>query len=811
MDHLRASFTLLTIDGDKLPTEFRIFGSGWNATAKGEFLFDDEAAEQIMSAYREHGTDIMIDLEHLSVAAEEVTGDARNFDSDARGWCSLAVRNGELWAVNVSWTPDGAKRLKERRQRYVSPAFATDEEMRPIEIHNVALTSIPATHQSLPLVASRTINRGLGTMTPEQMILLARLVREGKTPEQVLQILSMDVKTLQAVVKAMGGDPSGDLATLIGTITAFAQELADAATGKTPEPTPEPVADALAEGAPEEEDETLTDGEAAPPKDEEETASLMRAIIAKTGKTTLSDSIGEIERWKKSALEQAQNQAILAAERKVLESNERRDLIIQLIKLGKESPATAWVNSDGKTPAGYLATIPLAELRERVQQFKGAPNTETAGTPMASPITQTNLVELSEYEQNRIRSTAKRHNTDYDVALAKYIEVKEQQTRGAKPRGNQAQKLLSRKLEQGHVLANTSGRFGHSELTLLSTPVQPIEQFGASSQRALEEFRLEYNATLASLPMPWSETIGTVLPGGSLKDTYPITFDAVKYRERIAQNAVAGSSQSADVSVNKKEFSAAKQAELRRITRGDFAYVKTWQNNAATMARARINMRNHLVTDLLEAGTSGYWGVTADQPTGIDGQPFFSATHKVNPFDEKVQFHGGATWSNYQSAATPLSAANLTQEKGAMLYIPGPDGEEMGTEVSGMLIPTRLVDIARNLLTVQDLILSGALSGGGDGTMGTVKNEHYMSGLEYTWAPQLAGTDSTANYYLYSMDTINQGNPPWVLAEDAAEEIRTWDETSDFYKDSGWIKLESIVLANAVLLYPHGIRYIKGS
>lgn len=131
------------------PTEFRIFSRGLNATTKGTFLFDDQAAKQIMGANAPLGVDLPIDLEHLSLGGSE-----RPDAFDARGWFRLALRNGELWAVNVRWTADGAARLANKTQRYISPAFTVGEDMRPIKLLNCALVAAPATHGAPALVAA---------------------------------------------------------------------------------------------------------------------------------------------------------------------------------------------------------------------------------------------------------------------------------------------------------------------------------------------------------------------------------------------------------------------------------------------------------------------------------------------------------------------------------------------------------------------------------------------------------------------------------------------------------------------------------
>jgi phage I-like protein len=135
------------------PTEFRLFKRGPNETAKGTFVFDEAAARSVMTAYRRSGTDVMIDLEHQSLRDPAMS--ARADAPDARGWAKLELRNGELWAVGVTWTPDGSKRLRERTQRYISPAFTTDKEGRISELVNVALVAMPATYGAPPIAASK--------------------------------------------------------------------------------------------------------------------------------------------------------------------------------------------------------------------------------------------------------------------------------------------------------------------------------------------------------------------------------------------------------------------------------------------------------------------------------------------------------------------------------------------------------------------------------------------------------------------------------------------------------------------------------
>lgn len=132
------------------PTEFRIFKAGINETSKGPFLFDAQAAADVMAHYQREGVDLVVDLEHLSLDRDSV-----NYDPDARAHFKLAVRDGELWACSVSWTSDGVRRLNEKTQRYISPVAMRDKATkRVMQIANVALVAQPATYNAPALVAA---------------------------------------------------------------------------------------------------------------------------------------------------------------------------------------------------------------------------------------------------------------------------------------------------------------------------------------------------------------------------------------------------------------------------------------------------------------------------------------------------------------------------------------------------------------------------------------------------------------------------------------------------------------------------------
>lgn len=153
----RAIAVALALASDAPPTEFRIFAAGWNDTSNGRFLFDDKAAEAVLTAYAEQGNDLPLDYDHamLDDAPRDPASAAR-----AAGWFNLEVRSGELWAVNVRWTPPAAEALGQKEWRYYSPAFKVEpKSSRVTKLVNVALTNLPATKNMEPLVAAGARDR----------------------------------------------------------------------------------------------------------------------------------------------------------------------------------------------------------------------------------------------------------------------------------------------------------------------------------------------------------------------------------------------------------------------------------------------------------------------------------------------------------------------------------------------------------------------------------------------------------------------------------------------------------------------------
>jgi hypothetical protein len=378
-----------------LPTEFRLFQRGWNNTENGRYLFDDKAAKSVMAAYANWGVDLAIDLEHQML---EVSGGAPDPTArDARGWCRLELRpDGSLWACDVKWTPDGAARLSEKRQRYISPAFEADKNTkRIIKVVNVAITAMPATHKTPALVAASA--NGEKGMHPELLKQALDALEKGddKAAMEILKSL---------IVDAAAGDhePDGDEPGSEGDGAEGVAPPAEVKEDKVIDPKVVDSHDEAMYGPGEEHDEDEED-EKKPEKKAERKA--MRVMLRHlTDSKTFAQALSKVEQYRSSHLTLETERQKLAKERATLESAERRQLCVSLIKLGAEFPATVWADDKATTLKSRWLKMPLAELRSHVTDQKKARASKPASESSVQPP-QGEIVELSAQELQICKET----------------------------------------------------------------------------------------------------------------------------------------------------------------------------------------------------------------------------------------------------------------------------------------------------------------------------------------------------------------------------------------------------------------------
>ena len=189
------------------PSEFRLFKYGLNATAKGDFVFDERSAASTMAQYARQGVPYMGDYEHMSLAKPPMRAPASitEFVPEVR---TDSTGRPELWAVNVHWSDTGKEDLESGNYRLYSPAFMPDVDAdgNPTQdnhinyLINVALTNLPATYGLEPLVAASAVATKETTMDEEKLKELgAKLAQAEKDREEfkgMCQKMSDTVKKL---------------------------------------------------------------------------------------------------------------------------------------------------------------------------------------------------------------------------------------------------------------------------------------------------------------------------------------------------------------------------------------------------------------------------------------------------------------------------------------------------------------------------------------------------------------------------------------------------------------------------------------
>jgi hypothetical protein len=370
--HRRGHVQALTLSSAGAPPgEFLIWRAGRNPTRNGyAVLFDADAASAVMAAYAEHGTEIMLDLEHMSLDDRHP-----NWKPDAVGWCKLELRGGELWAVSVRWTPDGTRRLTEQTQRYTSPTFySSDVEgeaalKRPTQLLNVALCAMPATDHLPALVASQKQTRS--RMDSKKLGAALRVLRRRVTAQEHLRLLSEEFgeaeaapgKSFMELAEFLGVaiDPGMDP---VGFIQALKEGVAQMMAGLEASPAAPPA----------EEPAEMADK----PEEEPETMQALRRL---TGAKDAVDVVVKVADWRKLALEHEADQRKLAAERAALDATKRRALTARLVVCGSETPATAWADDAKTVPAEHLQALSLEKLEARVASFEARSGVRSVAQP----------------------------------------------------------------------------------------------------------------------------------------------------------------------------------------------------------------------------------------------------------------------------------------------------------------------------------------------------------------------------------------------------------------------------------------------
>jgi hypothetical protein len=371
-------------------------------------------------------------------------------------------------------------------------------------------------------------------------------------------------------------------------------------------------------------------------------------------------------------------------------------------------------------------------------------------------------------------------------------------------------------------------------------PLNPFfrqDTLPATSAAALREFQDRYLAALAaSNPSGWAVDHGDLIPTDRSEVTFPVSQMHTFYT-RTESESKFRTLREASFDIKSEEFDAGYEAKALDILQKVFAY-RNWTQAPSRLVLAETqHIHNQMAIVLDGSGTRGGAVGSANDPGGVsrvcvDGVNFFASTHPINIVDGSVkrQIDGSATWSNYQSTAKNVLGSIASGNSGGTFSIdllqnevtsmqnavPDENGQLLGADPDTILVPNDYFEPLRVGLAnarMLEFITDGAITG--DHPIGAAAVDNVYKG-RFKVVPMKEVTQasgSTADWYLVDSKLLRMGIMPWVVMRQtvpSALALRVWDESSDYFKNTGRLKLSSHIWMGFGLALPHAIRRIKG-
>ncbi len=347
----------------------------------------------------------------------------------------------------------------------------------------------------------------------------------------------------------------------------------------------------------------------------------------------------------------------------------------------------------------------------------------------------------------------------------------------------------------------------------MSTPYQQVSR---DASRAIEEFSDQFRGALVLAdPAGWDDAgLSYTLANVAGTVTFPLPIDAAGYKEfkgeikfrRLYERSM---------SFRTKEWSDGVQESARVIESNAFS---GWVQAPENMVRAWKQLPLDLLAALLQGNDPGtnapaaYVGPLLDLYKDKDSNTastinWFADAHPVNIFEP-----GFGTFDNLRTT-THADILNGNWFKDLCAYaatVRGANGKPLGITATGtqVLNPTSLTHEFKTYLENDTLITAISNAGAQNATANVVAAANRKN-LAYgvVTAKEVAEL-SIANGWDQVFYAILGGPSelyPWVALADSAPEERLFDKSSEFYKNTGMVKVGYIGNANVGAAMPHRI------
>lgn len=317
------------------------------------------------------------------------------------------------------------------------------------------------------------------------------------------------------------------------------------------------------------------------------------------------------------------------------------------------------------------------------------------------------------------------------------------------------------------------------------------ELLPASVQDAMILFEYRYAGAIDGAEPPgWARELGDFIVTDKPLVRFPIGEMASKY------TAYKGDIRTKDLQdryadIKTSEYQNGYEVEAIDLIQNPVR-AQQWARVPAQFVNAEGRFINNQVAALLQGGTSA--------GNAWDTEFYFDTDHPANPSDSSM-----GTWSNYQSVAKdPANITNITAEVALMQEVKGPDGELLGINPDTLMLPVQKFEAVSTLLA-QNFLASGATN-------------PYFNRFKLMLNPSLGALDANDWYLMDSRFIVASGAYPWGTVQYVPPGplgqklgLRWFDENSDYFKNTGRLKVSSHLHYASALLHPHAIRRIAGA
>lgn len=309
---------------------------------------------------------------------------------------------------------------------------------------------------------------------------------------------------------------------------------------------------------------------------------------------------------------------------------------------------------------------------------------------------------------------------------------------------------------------------------------------------AIRVFDERYLAGLsAAEPTDWVSQLGDEIPLDSPLVRFPIGLLASKYHETREESGRFRTMGDEYFDLRVTEFDDGHEVKLIDLLTNPYTYRK-WQQVPNLFLSAERKLVNVSMAALLE---------DTNQLSPWDGLAFFHAAHKATPTVGGVT----TTWGNLQTTPKDVTdLSKITEELALMSNVRDENGDRIDIRADTILVPPEKAD-ALEVRLAQALVLAAP----GDTV---ASNNPYLGRFKVIKVPEL--TDVNDWYLVDSKLIKSKGLPLWVAAKylpSADLGLRKFDESSDYFKNTGKIKISSHVWHGNGLVYPHAIRKVTGA